>query len=61
MRTSHLVRMLYRMLNIIMYNDWLSIIDESVNANVNLIKELINVRNGVKLVHIISYAKYYVH
>ena len=53
MRTSHLVRILYRMLNIIMYNDWLSIIDESVKANANLIKELINVRNGVKLVHII--------
>ena len=45
---SHLVRMLYRMLN----NDWLSNIDESVKANVNLIKELIDVRNEVKWVHI---------
>ena len=27
-----------------MYNDWLSNIDESVKANVNLIKELIDVR-----------------
>ena len=26
-----------------MYNDWLSNIDESVKANVNLIKELIDV------------------
>ena len=35
-----------------MYNDWLSNIDESVKANVNLIKELIDMRNGVKWVHI---------
>ena len=32
----------------IMYNDWLRNIDESVKANVNFIKELIDVRNGVK-------------
>ena len=44
--------MLYRMLNIYMYNDWLSNIDESVIANVNLIKELIDVKNEVKWVHI---------
>ena len=37
----------------IMYNDWLRNIDESVKANVNLIKELIDVRNGVKCLHII--------
>ena len=41
------------MLNIIIYNDRLSNIDESVKANVNLIKELIDVRNGIKWVHII--------
>ena len=35
-----------------MYNDWLSNIDESVKPNVNLIKELIDARNGVKWVHI---------
>ena len=51
MLMSHLVRMLYRMLNI-MYNDWLSNMDESVKANVNLIKELIDVRNEVKWEHI---------
>ena len=45
--------MFYRMLNIIIYNDRLSNIDESVKANVNLIKELIDVRNGIKWVHII--------
>ena len=37
---------------IYMYNDWLSNIDESVIANVNLIKELIDVTNEVKWVHI---------
>ena len=36
----------------IMYNDWLSNIDESVKANVNLIKELIDVRNEVQWLHI---------
>ena len=35
-----------------MCNDWLSNIDESVKANVNLIKELIDMRNEVKSVHI---------
>ena len=34
-----------------MYNDCLSNNDESVKANVNLIKELIDVKNGVKWVH----------
>ena len=37
-----------------MYNDWLSNIDESVKTIVNLIKELIDVRNGVKWVHILD-------
>ena len=46
MLMSHLVRMLYRMQNIIMYNNWFSNIDESVKANV------IDLRNGVKSVHI---------
>ena len=35
-----------------MHNDGLSNIDESVNANVSLLKELIDVSNGVKWVHI---------
>ena len=51
MQMSHLIRMLYRMLNIIMYNNWFSNIDESVTANVNLLQELIDVRNRVKWVH----------
>ena len=52
---SHLVRMPYRMLNIIMYNDWFSHFDESVKASVIE-------GNGVEWVHIIIwYAKYYVY
>ena len=35
-----------------MYNDWLSNIDESVKANVNLLNEFIEVRNGVEWVHV---------
>ena len=52
---SHLVRMPYRMLNIIMYNDRFSHFDESVKANVIE-------GNEVEWVHIIIwYAKYYVY
>ena len=44
MLMSHLVRMLYRMLNICIMSN----IDRSVKANVNLIKELIDVRIDVR-------------
>ena len=38
--------------NVKIHNDWSSNIDELVKANVNFIKELIDVRNAVKRVHI---------
>ena len=37
-----------------MYDNWLNNIDEAVKANANLIKELIDVRNGDKCVPILD-------
>ena len=51
MMMSHLVRMFISNVKC-MYTNWLSNIDESVKANANLIKELIDVRNEVKCMNI---------